>query len=239
MSINNEFVKPIVYIVIYFMGVFLLLLLLRNIKFIKDELYRKIMHLFGAFSIFPFLYTSNYLITFTYISIFTVIVFLGLLITGKSKMFKKYVVERNLGEVKYSFLMSFSVLALLTLFYWGLLGDKYRFIIYVSYIVWGVGDAVASLVGQKFGRSLFKSNSTINPNKTKEGTFVNLCFSTVVSLILLLTLTSYCYTYVVFTSLVVGIVASLVELVTKKGFDTLSVPISVSITLLISTYFIF
>lgn len=69
-------------------------------------------------------------------------------------MFSSFVNERKKGEFKSSMVLAVGMMAFSTTVCWGLFGDKY--LVLASIYAWGVGDALAALIGKKYGKHKIK-----------------------------------------------------------------------------------
>ena len=114
--------------------------------------------------------------------------------------------------------------------FWGGFGDRCAYIAVAALMAWGPGDAAAAIVGKKLGRHKL-SGPRIEGVKSVEGT-------------LAMGITSFLFTFgtlyimsglplgtILVVSLVMAPVAALVELYTKRGLDTVTVPIAASLIL--------
>jgi dolichol kinase len=97
----------------------------------------------------------------------------------------------------------------------------------------GPGDAVAAIVGKNFGRHKLRGKM-IEGTKSVEGS-VGMAITAFVCLLPVLLFMSALPWYVsVVFSLVIAPLASLTELFTKGGWDTVTVPVVVSLILSLS-----
>lgn len=233
MELIREFFVVLCKVLIYFSIALVVLISTKIIVPKAREGYRKLMHLFGAFSVIVFLTSNKWFISAILLFIFLITVFFGLFLFENSKAYKKLVIERKKGEVKYTFILSFTTLLLLTIIYWAFLGDTYKPIIYIAYLSWGVGDAVAALVGQTFGHRYFKP-SILNNKKTREGTIAMSIAVFAVSLVILYIFNrGYSPVIYIVSSLVLALTASVTELISSDYLDTITVPFVTSIVALI------
>lgn len=100
---------------------------------------------------------------------------------------------------------------------------------------WGPGDAAAAIVGRNWGRHKL-SGKRIEGIKSVEGSVAMGIFSLVCTFLTLYSMSSLDLITVCVLSFVIAPVAALVELYTKRGFDTITVPIATSIILFISMF---
>jgi phytol kinase len=92
----------------------------------------------------------------------------------------------------------------------------------IGVLVMGYGDGFAALIGKKWGK---KKLPLPSGGKTYIGTFAMFAISSVVSVVLLFTLSTLSFGSAVALSLLIGVVAAIVEAVTPLGIDNLSVPL--------------
>ena len=114
----------------------------------------------------------------------------------------------------------------------GIFGEEKKYIIITSVLGWGIGDALAALVGKRANTTQI-SNKLVRSTKTIEGSAAMFIASTVVIFLVIYFMGNNTLWYSIIVSLIAGVVATLTEMWTREGWDTLSVPIVVmSITLL-------
>lgn len=115
-------------------------------------------------------------------------------------------------------------IAVLVELFWGIAGAEYKYIAVASIMAWGPGDAVAAVVGKKYGRHKLQGKM-IEGVKSVEGS-VGMCITSFVcTLAVLLTMSELNPQISVILALVIAPIAALTELFTKKGFDTVTVPV--------------
>ncbi len=136
--------------------------------------------------------------------------------------------RKDLGTVYYS--ISLLILALWTFYIEkpevGLLGV----------LIMGYGDGFAALIGGKWG----KTSIPFDKEKSLEGSLTVFFFSILITFLIL----SHSYTNISFTiniliSLLMGVLAAIIEGITPNGFDNLSLPIITSVVFFaLTNYFI-
>jgi phytol kinase len=92
----------------------------------------------------------------------------------------------------------------------------------IGVLVMGYGDGFAALIGKKWGK---KKLPLPYGGKSYVGTFAMLAISFAVSLVLLLGFSPVSFKTALGVSVLIGLVASVVEAVTPLGIDNLSVPL--------------
>ena len=146
---------------------------------------------------------------------------------------KKLFVEKGNHEVIFSFVALFGLMTVLIAIFWGCFGAKHLYIAVGAIMAWGPGDAVAAIVGKKMGRHKLRGKY-IEGTKSIEGS-VGMAITAFVCLLPVLLLMSSLPWYVsVILSLAAAPVASLTELFTKGGWDTVTVPLAASLILSLS-----
>ena len=128
-----------------------IMLLLRKLITIPDELFRKILHiiLLGAYIPLVFAFDKWWMATIFSTSLI-LILFPALFFAEKIPMFSSFMNERKKGEFKSSMVFAVGMMAFSTAICWGMFGDKY--LVLASIYAWGIGDALAALIGKRFGK---------------------------------------------------------------------------------------
>lgn len=132
--------------------------------------------------------------------------------------------RKSLIEVQLSF-------ALLIAIFWGLLGQRGLPVIGVAVMGWGFGDAAAALVGKAWGRR-HVLHKLVDSAKTYEGT---LAMIAVAGLALFLTLVFYAgqpWYVSLLIAVIVAPICGVVELFSRHGLDTLTVPLTIAFLVL-------
>lgn len=194
------------------------------------EYIRKLQHVAYSLSVFLLLelFSSWYLAVAAAFSL-VVLAYPVLLLFEKFSFYQKHFVDRTKqgGELRKQLIYVQLTFALLIFVYWGLLGNSWHYVIAVAVMAWGFGDAAAALVGKAVGRR-HVINRYIEKAKTYEGTGAMILAA---GLALFLTLVFYAGKPVLSSALIAMIVApvcGVVELFSKRGTDTLTVPLAAS-----------
>lgn len=150
-----------------------------------------------------------------------------------SKVYSLMLVDRTKqgGELRMQLLLVQLTFAALIVLFWGLHGVRFRYLAAVAVMAWGFGDAAAALVGKYFGRH-HVNNRFVDEAKTFEGSGAML-----ITAVAAVFLTMYYYGgSSLLSSLIVALVAapvaSLTELFSRRGIDTVTVPLAVSLVIL-------
>lgn len=117
------------------------------------------------------------------------------------------------------------LIVLLTLF-WGILGDEFKFIAAIGVVAWGFGDATSALVGKSIGRNQLKQK-IFDGKKTQEGTIAGTLAASAGVFAVLLFFNPLAIPGQIVLAIFAGITSAVVEASSRKGIDTLTVPLFV------------
>ena len=215
----------------YILSFAAVLIILRFAVKIPDYIFRKLLHTVAFTSVLPLvLGTRIWWIAVLVELVFLAVVIAALLFFERFKFYSPLFVEKGKHEVVTSFVMLFGMITVMLAVFWGGFGDRCAYIAVAALMAWGPGDAAAAIVGKKLGRHKL-SGPRIEGVKSVEGT-------------LAMGITSFLFTFgtlyimsglplgtILVVSLVMAPVAALVELYTKRGLDTVTVPIAASLIL--------
>jgi phosphatidate cytidylyltransferase/phytol kinase len=217
---------------IIFSSVILFLLLIGEILFryfkVKTEYTRKFAHFTTGIATLWIPYFFHNHLTVLVLTI----LFLSVLIIGK-----KLNQIRSIDSVKretigsYLFPISIYICFLISDYY----DDKSLFIIPV--LILSVSDTLAAL----FGTFIKSKEITHRFVKDKKTIFGSLTFFVSSTLILSISMINYSDLSIlksIFYSLIIGFIGTILELISRKGFDNLTVPISVSLLLILLKTFL-
>lgn len=202
------------------------------------EVVRKIHHIAYSLSIFLLLQLfSHWYIAIAAAFLLVILGYPALLLIERSALYKRLFVDRTKqgGELRKQLLYVQLSFALLIGLFWGLLGSKWHYIIAVAVMAWGFGDAAAALVGKFFGRNCV-FHSWIEGAKTYEGTLAMIVVAAVAVFLGLVFYGQQPWYVALVSSVVVAPVCGVVELFSRKGTDTLTVPLSAALLLLPLVY---
>lgn len=217
-----------VFTVYYIIAALILLIVLALLKPPK-ELFRKLLHLTCAMSVIVLLHVFNT----WYLAMLAAIafpIFLYPLISFIERFPKIIGIfnQRKRGEIRSSLIISFFAIGMLIAIFWGWLGEQWKYIIIVSVMAWGFGDAAAALVGKAFGRNLIR-HRWVEATKTREGAIAMYSVSAVVILLSLIIYTSLPLYLCLAGALLVAPICAVVELISHHGLDTITVPFATAI----------
>lgn len=195
---------------------------------IPTEVIRKTQHIVYSLSIFLLLeFFTTWYAAVVAAFILVIVAFPILLLIEGTSWYRRLFVDRTKsgGELRKQLLyVQLSFAALISIF-WGVFGGTWNYIIATAVMVWGFGDAAAALVGIFFGQKKIE-HPKVEGAKTYEGTgaMIVVAFGAI-----FLTLTLYGklpWTLAFLLALVTAPVAGLVELFSRRGTDTLTVPLA-------------
>lgn len=208
-----------------------ILLIVRYTTKVPDYIFRKLLHIVAFTSILPLvLCTDIWWIAVLVEIVFLVIIIIALHFAERFSFYPSLFVEKGKHEVISSFVMLFGLMTVLMAVFWGGFGEEHAYIATVSIMAWGPGDAAAAIVGKNFGRHKL-SGKWIEGTKSVEGTMAMAITSFVFTSLTLYLMSPLALPTILILSLVIAPVAALVELFTKHGLDTISVPIATCIIL--------
>ena len=219
----------------YYLGIVVLLPTLLRIRTkVRFEIVRKLQHVGYSLSIFLLLRLfSSWYMAIAAAFLLVVLAYPALWAMEKSAWYQRTFVDRTArgGELRKQLLYAQLSFAALIALFWGLLGTRWQYIVALSVVPWGFGDAAAALVGKAWGRRHVLLRF-VDSAKTYEGT---LAMILVAGLALFLTLLFYAHQpwhVSLLISILVAPVCGLVELFSRRGTDTLTVPLSTGLAIL-------
>lgn len=212
----------------YVIAVIILLFIRRFLKPGK-ELFRKLLHITCVMSIWVLLYAFDtwYLAMLTSI-IFAIVLYPVISFIERFPKVMEILIQRKEGEIKSSLMIVFLMMAILIFLFWGWSGEQWKYIIVVSIMTWGFGDAAAALVGKALGRNLI-THPWVEGTKTREGTIAMYFVSAISILICLIVYTSLPWYLCLVGALLVAPICALVELISRQGLDTITVPFATAV----------
>lgn len=211
----------------YFVLLASVLVLLKWLLKPPGELFRKLLHLVVVMSIFVLLYAVDewYLAVFVPLA-FALLVYPALAFLERyPKIMFGLLRQRQNGEIKTSLVVVCLMMAILVTVFWGWLGEGWKFTILVAVLGWGFGDAAAALVGKAVGRRPVV-HRWVDEGKTLEGTTAMFVVSAVAILVTLLAFSPFSWPVSLLVALVIAPLCAAVELFSRRGFDTITVPLA-------------
>lgn len=197
---------------------------------IPDEIFRKTLHsiLLLSFLVFIIAFETWWMAVVLAI-VFAIVVYPILAFFERFKGYSELTTERKSGELKTSLLLVFGMFSVIATICWGWLEDKY--LVLTSIYAWGFGDAMAALVGKRFGKHKIAWKYT-DGKKSVEGStamFITSFISVVIILVCRGQMNAVSY---ILISVIVAFVSTLAELFSKNGLDTVICPVSAMAVLL-------
>ncbi|MBQ9748606.1 MAG: TSUP family transporter [Clostridia bacterium] len=242
--INNIDRIPTVYLLEYLrvLGIYVgyiaacatVLIVLRYTVRIPDYIFRKLLHFVAFTSILPLVLSTEFWWISALVEVFFLLVIIvALCVLEKCPFYKGLFVEKGKHEVIFSFVGLFGLMTALICVFWGGFGAERLHIAVGAIMAWGPGDAVAAIVGRRCGKHKLQGKY-IEGVKSAEGS-LGMAITSFVCLLPVLLLMSPMPWYVcLLFSLAVAPIASLTELFTKGGWDTVTVPIASALVLSLS-----
>ena len=202
----------------------------RKLIKIPDELFRKILHfiLLGAYIPLCFAFEAWWMATIYALSLI-VILFPALFLAQRIPMFSSFVNERKKGEFVSSMVYAVGMMAFSIAVCWGLFSDKY--LVLASIYAWGIGDALAALIGKKFGKHKIKWKIA-DDKKSIEGSFAMFVCALVSVFTVLLIRGGISIPICLCIAVLSALVCTLTELCAKNGLDTVICPTSAMVVII-------
>ena len=211
-----------------------MLIVVRFTTKVPDYIFRKLLHFVAFTSILPLvLSTDIWWIAAAVEVLFLILVIAALLFFEHFPFYKKLFVEKANHEVIFSFIGLFGLMTALIAIFWGVFGAEHLYIAIGAIMAWGPGDGVAAIIGKKFGKHKL-SGKMIEGTKSVEGSIGMAVTAFVCLLPVLLFMSALPWYLSIVFALVIAPIASLTELFTKGGWDTVTVPAMVSLILCLS-----
>ena len=198
------------------------MMLVRRLFKIPDELFRKALHCLLLVGYFPFLFSfETWWISAGFALLVIVIAYPLLALAGRIPAFSSFVNERKSGEFKSSLILALCTMAMTISICWGLLGE--RLLVLACVYAWGVGDAFAALVGKRFGKHKIRLPFA-DPNKSWEGSAAMFLCAVLSVTIVLMVRGSMSFGTCLLIALAAATATTYTELCTKGGLDTITCP---------------
>lgn len=193
------------------------------------EYARKTYHVMAALSMFVLLYLfENWWASIASISLLLILAYLGAPLLRKIPAFDRIRRFTQRGEIRRQILSLLGVFILMISIFWGIGGPGLRYCAAAGAAAWGLGDAAAAIIGRRFGKKR-RMPGLFDPEKTAEGTYAMMAAAFVGVFV---TLTLFAPTPVgvnLLASVVLAGVSATVELMSRRGWDTLTVPLATAL----------
>ena len=211
------------------------LVFLRSRITINDELFRKLLHFVLLLAYIPFVFAFDvWWHAIVLAVVIEVIAYPALMLAGRIPRFSSFVNERSKGEFKSSLLLAFTMLAVCIAVCWGWLQE--RLLVLACMYAWGVGDALAALVGKAYGRHKIHLRHT-GATKSLEGSAAMFASSMASVAVVLLFWGKLNPAAALGISAAAAAVSAVVELLTPNGLDTITCPTAAMLVILPLTAF--
>ncbi len=218
----------------YFVALFLVPLALRARTSLPLEVVRKFQHVAYAMSIFLLLgLFRHWYVAVAAAFLLVIVAYPVLALWERYPSYRRLLTDRTSrgGELRRQMLYVQLAFALLIAVFWGALGEGGRPLIAAAVMVWGFGDAAAALIGRFLGRHKIV-HPAVDGSKTVEGTAAMVVAAAVAAFVTLFWYGGQTWWVSAAAAAVVGPLAGLVELVSRRGLDTLTVPLVTAVALL-------
>lgn len=233
MNVITDMLIGIKYFLVYMFSLAGVVFLINKIFALPKELFRKLLHFIAFSSVIVMIYAAKNWISASLVPVFIImLMYPGLSLAEKDKRFTELVVERRKGELKSSLLQLFGTIALIITISWGFLGHKELSV--AAILMWGFGDAAAALIGKRFGKHKVLRFKHVDHKKSWEGTAAMSIVAFAFGIASLMIIGNIPIVYCVIAVIIAAPLAAITELVTKNGYDTVTVPIVCTCTLYLS-----
>ena len=233
MNVITDMLIGIKYFLVYMFSLAGVVFSINKIFALPKELFRKLLHFIAFSSVVVMIYAAKNWISASLVPVFIImLMYPGLSLAEKDKRFTELVVERRKGELKSSLLQLFGTIALIITISWGFLGHKELAV--AAILMWGFGDAAAALIGKRFGKHKVLRFKHVDHKKSWEGTAAMSIVAFAFGIASLMIIGNIPIVYCVIAVIIAAPLAAITELVTKNGYDTVTVPIVCTCTLYLS-----
>lgn len=224
-----EFLNGFGVLILYYMLFIVVVLFTRRFFAPKSEIFRKLLHIGALFSIFVFLFAfSIWWHAVTAGVALSLLIFLVLHFAERFKSFDTLLVQRKPNEVKWSMIQMFAAFGIVISVSKGIFDSNALAI--ASLFTWGFGDAAAALVGKRFGKHKLEGKM-IEGTKSIEGCVAMTAASFCICAVVLLCKGFVSWYISIIAAAAAGIVGAIVELYTRNGADTITVPLATLVVL--------
>lgn len=201
---------------------------------IPDEVVRKFQHVGYALSIFLVLELFQGWPTALLANALLAVVAYPVLAVWEGRAgYQELLTDRSErgGELRLQMLYVQLTFALLVVGLWGLVGPATKPVIAAAVMAWGLGDAAAALVGTYAGSRSIR-HPAVERSKTVEGTAAMIVVAVVAIALTLAWYGQVPWSIALAVAVVAGPVAGFIELVSRDGVDTVTVPLGTAVTLM-------
>ena len=153
----------------------------------------------------------------------------------KNNQFDKLFVQKSKGEIKKSMVLLFVMFTAVIAVSWGIFHKDT--IASCAILMWGIGDAMAALIGIPFGHHKVHLPLT-DGKKSWEGSIAMFIASFIVGLLVLLLTKEVVWYYAILLSGIGALIGAIVELFSPSEYDTITVPVAITTVLLVLVFVI-
>ena len=225
---RSDLLAVVVLIVYYLVGLLAIPTMLKAWSKLPSEVIRKMQHVAYSLSVFILLRLfSTWYMAVAAAFLLVLMAYPALYLLEKTSFYKRLFVDRTErgGELRKQLLYVQLSFAILILLFWGILGAKWQYMVVVAVMAWGFGDAAAALVGKFLGKRTI-IHACVEGAKTYEGTIAMMLAAFVAVFLTLLFLSGLSWYISLIIALVVAPICAVVELFSKRGTDTLTIPLA-------------
>ncbi|TVQ27199.1 MAG: hypothetical protein EA382_04240 [Spirochaetaceae bacterium] len=194
---------------------------------VPPEIIRKVQHIGYSLSVFLLLNLfSTWYWALSASAVLVVVAYPTLALIERTRWYRRAFADRaqSGGEFRRSLLMVQATFGLLIVVLWGLMGIRWAPVVGVAVTGWGFGDAAAALVGKAWGRRRVLLR-WVDHAKTYEGTAAMAAFAAAAFFLTLFFYVGLPWASSLAIAVIVAPICAIVELVTRGGYDTFTVPI--------------
>lgn len=227
----RESIRGFFIFISYYAAAASLLLVIRRLLGLHGELFRKLLHVVCVLSIFPLLYAfPTWYVSAGAALAFAILVYPLIHLLGRFPKMMSIFHERKPGEIRSSLMIVFVMMAVLIAVFWGGMGSEYKYVIVVSILAWGFGDAAAALVGKAYGRHHITFR-WVEGTKTYEGSLAMCAVSFAAIFFTLLAYQVAPWYLCLAAGLIIAPLCAFIEVISHGGIDTITVPLSTAFPL--------
>ncbi len=228
-SVIGAFFSGLGLFILYYVVAVIVLIAAKILFKPSQELFRKLLHLACFMSVFVLHYAIDaWYIAMSVALAFALLLYPILYFAERFPKLMQLLQERKPGEIRSSLVLVFLMMALLIFVFWGWMGEEWKYISIVSVMAWGFGDGAAALIGKRFGRSVVR-HRRVEGKKTLEGSIAMSVFAAAAIFVSLLFLTKTPWYFCLIAALCIAPICSAVELFSRNGTDTITVPLATAI----------
>lgn len=233
MTLLSEFGRAFGLFMAIIIAVASVLIVIRYTTKVPGYVFRKLLHIVAMMAIFPLvLLTDLWWMAVAVDVAFLVLIIVALLCFEKCKFYDGLFQQKGKHEVIISFVCLFTMIGAFIAFCWGVLGPEYKYLAVAAIMAWGPGDGMAAIVGITWGKKKL-TGKMIEGTKTVEGTVAMGVTSFLCTSLTMAFMSELPLLVILPVAFLVGVIAAFTELFTKKGWDTITVPV-VSLAVLLA-----